>query len=58
MQDTNSSQPDDSDDPCDDPFRKFKVGKFFMKSAAPEHHDDMQDIAVISFKLDSFKTVS
>ena len=29
-----------------------------MKSAAPEPHDDMQDIAVISFKLDSFKTVS
>jgi|TARA_B110000285_G_C14939261_1_gene521178 hypothetical protein len=50
--------PDDGDDPCDDPFKKFKVGKFFMKSAKPDSHHNMQDIAVISFKLDSFKTVS
>lgn len=47
-----------NDDPCDNPIKKLKLGKFFKKEAPVIHDEKYENFLNVSIKLDSFKTVN
>ena len=44
--------------PCENPFKKFELGKFFKKEDKKVKTDKFENFLNITIKLDSYKTVS
>ena len=48
----------DHEDPCDDPIKKLKLGKFFKKESPVEVQDKYENFLNVSIQLDSYKSVN
>ena len=49
---------EDQEDPCDEPIKKFKLGKFFKKESPVIKNEKYETFLNVSIQLDSYKTVN